>query len=1040
MRAFLRLSPAFCAVFALVHCEPAEESASPAASPAVHAAATTCDARLEAYPVNGPHNGGYDSNALNYTCPPHPNHSRDNSDYLGSGADEHRGNDIFAARGTPLVAPRTGTIVRLGHNPVGGNRVTIRDSCGWYYYLAHMDQIASDLQAGMQIQAGRYLGTVGNTGNASGTSPHLHFSIFPDNNYGAGIDPFPLLQAVDAGACGGQACTPSCDGHVIVDAQCGRGDCAAFGSTCIIQDGAPTCAAQGCTPRCDGAVAVASDCTRGDCGAFGVSCAMQNGVPTCTEPTCGPRCDGNVIVAADCSRGDCGAFGAACAMVNGTPECVTDTCTPACEGDNIVGANCVRDSCAAFGQTCVYGNNGPECGAAGCTPACDGSVIVDAQCGRGDCGAFGANCVIRDGAPTCELPCTPQCEGDVIVDGVCGRGDCAAFGSTCVMNGTTPECQVGCTPHCEGDVIVGANCVRDSCAPFGQTCVVNGSGPECGAPTCTHRCDGDEIVASDCTRGNCAAFGLTCVNYGNGPECGASTCTPRCDGAEIVGSDCSRGNCGAFGMTCSTITTGDPHCVLADCLGGAGGAPTPGASFCVAGERVTCDANGAIINNPCPSGQSCNACGGCGAVPTEVCNYRDDDCDGGIDEGVRNICGGCGAVPMETCNFADDDCDGDIDEGVRNACGGCGAVAAETCNFADDNCNGQVDEGVRNACNTCGPVPAEQCNGADDDCDAETDEGFAGLGDACTVGQGPCQRTGVLICTGDGTGTMCSVVAAEATQERCNGEDDDCDGDVDEDFALGEVCAAGTGACAGAGVLACDPRNAMQATCLATEIDCNDNDDCTIDGCDPMAGCINVATPTCCSADTDCPTGTQCDTGQCVATLCARCETDIDCRQADARCLPYGSSSACAVPCGAGCPEGFECTPPIEAGGVARCVVDGSVCACPAPDGTTICIDGNELSVDGCGTPVAMVGSCDGPIADPEPHVDTNATTGEPDTAEPDTSEPDSLGLNPTSENGEGSGQRANSCAVGTSGQGWLLVMLLGWIAWRRRQLAAPTT
>jgi hypothetical protein len=164
----------------------------------------TCPAALLRYPVNGPHNGGWDPNALTYTCPGHPSNARDNSDWI---AGDHYGNDIFAARGTPMVSPVTGTIQSLAVTSVGGKTVKVVDDCGWHYYHAHLDAQASDLFVGKRVQAGHRIGTVGNTGNASGTSPHLHFSIHP-GTYTSGIDPFPLLQAVDSTACDGGGPTP----------------------------------------------------------------------------------------------------------------------------------------------------------------------------------------------------------------------------------------------------------------------------------------------------------------------------------------------------------------------------------------------------------------------------------------------------------------------------------------------------------------------------------------------------------------------------------------------------------------------------------------------------------------------------------------------------------------------------------------------------------------------------------------------------------------------------------------------------------------
>ncbi len=87
--------------------------------------AVTCGASLLRYPVAGPHNGGYDKNALTYTCPAHPSHAPDNSDFIGG---DHYGNDIFGAKGTPIVAPVNGTVVKAGWNNMGGNRITIQNN------------------------------------------------------------------------------------------------------------------------------------------------------------------------------------------------------------------------------------------------------------------------------------------------------------------------------------------------------------------------------------------------------------------------------------------------------------------------------------------------------------------------------------------------------------------------------------------------------------------------------------------------------------------------------------------------------------------------------------------------------------------------------------------------------------------------------------------------------------------------------------------------------------------------------------------------
>ncbi len=158
----------------------------------------TCGASIDVYPIAGPHNGGWDSNATSFSCS-HPAGAGDNSDFIGG---DHYGNDLFAAEGTPAVAAVSGVITHSGYGTVSGNRVTIMDSCGWHYFNGHLETIAPGMSVGTNVTAGQVIGTVGDTGNAAGTQAHIHFSVYPES-YNSGVDPFPYLQAADHSNCDG---------------------------------------------------------------------------------------------------------------------------------------------------------------------------------------------------------------------------------------------------------------------------------------------------------------------------------------------------------------------------------------------------------------------------------------------------------------------------------------------------------------------------------------------------------------------------------------------------------------------------------------------------------------------------------------------------------------------------------------------------------------------------------------------------------------------------------------------------------------------
>ena len=107
------------------------------------------------------------------------------------GSREHHGVDIFAPRGTKVLAAANGVIYRTGITPRGGKVVWLMDrDLGQSYYYAHLDEIT--VREGAYVKAGDPLGSVGNTGNARFTPPHLHFGIY--ESFVGPIDPFPFVH------------------------------------------------------------------------------------------------------------------------------------------------------------------------------------------------------------------------------------------------------------------------------------------------------------------------------------------------------------------------------------------------------------------------------------------------------------------------------------------------------------------------------------------------------------------------------------------------------------------------------------------------------------------------------------------------------------------------------------------------------------------------------------------------------------------------------------------------------------------------------
>jgi murein DD-endopeptidase MepM/ murein hydrolase activator NlpD len=106
------------------------------------------------------------------------------------GRRKHKGIDIFAPKGTGVVAVADGIISYIGEQPKGGLCLWLTTENGTSFYYAHLDRWAAGLFEGMEVRSGDLLGYVGNTGNAKTTPPHLHFGV---NDNDEMVNPYPLL-------------------------------------------------------------------------------------------------------------------------------------------------------------------------------------------------------------------------------------------------------------------------------------------------------------------------------------------------------------------------------------------------------------------------------------------------------------------------------------------------------------------------------------------------------------------------------------------------------------------------------------------------------------------------------------------------------------------------------------------------------------------------------------------------------------------------------------------------------------------------------
>ena len=663
---------------------------------------------------------------------------------------------------------------------------------------------------------------------------------------------------------------------------------------------------------------------------------------------------------------------------------------------------------------CKSDESGVECSVSPGPPNPGGEI-----CGNGlddDCdGQVDEGCV----------PCVPQpeicdgkdndCDGDVDEDytpvacgsniGECKTGTTACVAGKVVCNGATPPATELCDAKDNNcDTVI--DLFSEACYPPG-----NGNGCNTSSGVCQGVC---QIGSRLCTNG---AWG-SCLNY-VGPT--NETCNgidDDCDGQVdegVVNTCTDYSTCTTF-QTCATCPTKPAEVCDGkdnDCNGqiddnalGVGDACGTAVGECKKGT-FACENVSGTFQLVCK-----NATG----PGTETCDAKDNDCNGVIDDNIAGLGGPCGSATgecsqgtlqciggqqtcvgevgsqNEVCDGKDNDCDGTVDNNLpviacgsdvgeckkgtlqcvagKSVCNGATGPTAEVCDGKDNDCNGLIDDSPTDVGTACGSAvgeckqgvtkcfggnkvcdgdvgpQTEVCDGKDNDCDGTADNGIATVGDTCGSNVGECKE-GKIACENvpnSGWALICKGGVA-STQEICDGKDNDCDGQIDEDFPeknqncgknVGE-CKAGTWACESGSLVCKGGSLPSQELCDGKDNDC----DGAIDNNPQGEG------KACGSAVGECKEGiTKCVGGKFVCQgetppaqeLCDGKDNDCDGKGDNAAACPGASECVegqCVVPCSTGefvCPGGTKCVNNY-------CIPDE--CAVVTCKDTERCIDGN---------------------------------------------------------------------------------------------------
>jgi hypothetical protein len=454
----------------------------------------------------------------------------------------------------------------------------------------------------------------------------------------------------------------------------------------------------------------------------------------------------------------------------------------------------------------------------------------------------------------------------------CGGGACAATGieicrngnvsDTCYVGEPTPDTNCdGIDQDCDGNIdeaypSVNTNCGEGVCLRTGNTVCTSGQIQDTctpGAPVdFDDNCDGFD---GDCDGGEDEGYVVSAT------QCGLGVCQSSgflsCQSAQIVDS-CQVGvptlqsdnNCNGIDDNCNGQIDEEYLAITTEC----------GEGVCRNTGQLNCTPNG--LSDSCTPNLS---------TGTDLeCNGVDEDCDGRFDEHYPIVQMDCGvgicartgqrecqanANIVNTCQVGlfneadddcdqrDDDCDGNLDEHYL--------ITNTECTTENSICSGMgqqicLSTGEFDTC-VVNPSPDDlNCDGVDEDCDGNIDEGYMipDNGVMITCGLGECYNIGAYMCV-EGNPIQCTPGAPQ-DDNNCNGLNDDCDTNEDNDEKIdegyvGNEETCGDGLCAITQLTICldgqvqpacvgedangDVTQAQQETCNGIDDDCDGNSD-----------------------------------------------------------------------------------------------------------------------------------------------------------------------------------------------------------------------